>query len=721
LSKKSILSKSSIIWISTVLLALTGTGIWAWQRYGPSEGKVFTEVPADFPVAVTLDSASNACDLTVRRYRQIGKEMQFELAANAGGLAPYRVEVIQNGKLQKFESVPHRTAMWLTLPDLELNAGKTTIKISSLGLPGCETKAEFVYDAVKKTEVLEASKWVRQGSKDNWLDVRPVVRNNRIYLKDFANFKDGRTHVVMIDNIVVTGLENGLEVRPGYLYNVTAKWIDAPYNDWWNSLKNRSIRQQHIWIAPGLMQKEQSALTRINIPAWYKPSKDINVHFDTDFPEFDPIPGKLVIQYRLNNWVPPQNYFKRGITHLPAWEKEIPAEKMHWTASPNFFQDKNQDWFAALSKQEVETLANTVSPFNVYAFDFEFWNQIYPPEVKQRLIWFAERVRKNNPGMNLFDYWGGSAYTNPHFNTFNDKKPGSYLKDYETPKPNHTNFDPLPNGDSFQNVYNVSPSDVYPRPTSRVDEQGNTPNNFTLLSAIHALRINELIPFQKKNRSIFYAWNRYMPLDKDPSVPWHLETTNPKGDLIFGQLEMMPASQALSMSLFSLVLFDGYYIWHDSQPAGRGANAYRITPESTDWGKEWYPANAKTDISVFNRTVAKGEAPRYWDYPTEFYVLGNWMAKQVQDVLVGGKNQDLAYEWNGTWHEPKKGQAALAADKKEPFISAIVNGKKIAVLGVDSFQSPTATKKLMVRLPDGTKTLITLYGNWPSLYKGELK
>ena len=716
------MSKTSIIWISTLLLALTGAGIWSWQRFGPSEGKVFTEkIPADFPMAVTIDSASNACDLTIRRYRQIGKEMQFELAANAGGLAPYRVEIIQNGKLQKFESVPHRTAMWLTLPNIELNAGKTSIKVTSLGQPGCETKAEFVYDAAKKTEILEDAKWVRQGSKDNYLDVRPVVKNNRIYLKDFANFNDGRTRVIMIDNIVVNGLENGIEVRSGYLYNVTAKWIDAPYNDWWNSLKNRSIRQQNIWIGSRAIPKEETSLTKIDIPAWYKPSKDINVHFDTDFPEFQPIEGKLVMQYRLNNWVPAQNYFKRGITHLPAWEKSIPNEKIHWTAPPGFFQDKNQDWFASLTRKEVEALANTVPGFGVYAFDFEFWNQAYPPEVKQRLIWFAERVRQNYPKMYLFDYWGGSAYTNPHFNTFNDKKPGSFVNDYENPKPNHSNFDVMPNGDSFQNVYNVSPADVYPRPTSRVDEQGNTPNNFTLLSAIHALRINELIPYQKKNKGIFYAWNRYMPLDKDPAVPWHMETTDPKGDLILGQLEMMPASQALSMSLFSLILFDGYYIWHDGQPAGRGANSYRITPESTDWGKEWHPANAKTDISVFNRALPNGEAPRYWDYPTEFYVLGNWMAKQVEDVLTGGKNLDLAYEMNGTWHEPKKGQAALSADKKEPFISAIVKGNKIVVLGVDSFQSPTATKKLTVRLPDGSKTFISLYGNWPSLYRGVLK
>lgn len=719
--KKRTLSKSTIIWISTILLVLGGTGIWGWKRFGPSEGAVYHEIPSELPVAVTLDSAANTCDLTVRRYKQIGKELQFELAANAGGLAPYEVELTQNGKSQHFAQVPHRTNIWLTLPNIDLANGKAVIRVKSLGQSGCETSAEFSYDAQKKNEILDDQHWVRQGSKDNWLDIRPVVKDGRIYLKDFANFQDGRTKVVLIDNIVVTGLENGIEVKPGYLYSILAKWIDAPYNDWWNKLRNRSVRQQNIWIGGQKDGSTSSSLTKIDIPAWYAPKNDINVHFDTDFPEFKPIEGKLVMQYRLNEWVPSENYFKRGITHLPAWEKTIPAEKMHWTAPPAFFQDQKAEWFAKLSRQEVEKYAANVSPFGAYAFDFEFWNQIYPDDVKQRLIWFAKKVRENNPNMYLFDYWGGSAYTNPHFNTMGDKKPGDFIKDYDNPKPNHTNYDPLPNGDSFQGIYSVSPADVYPRPSFAVDEQGNTPNNFTLLSAIHALRINEKIAFQKNNKSIFYAWNRYMPLYQDPIVPWHLETTNPKGDLIVNQLEMMPASQALSMSLFSLILFDGYYIWHDSKPWGKGKNAYKITPESTDWGKEWYPADAKTDISIFNREVPGGEAPRYWDYPTEFYALGNWMAKQVEDVIVDGKNQDLAFELNGEWHKPQKGQAAAIAGKKEPFVSSIVKDGKIVVLAVDCFQSPTTVRNLKIKLPDGTVTSIQLYGNWPSLYRGTVK
>ena len=597
--KKNILSKSGIIWISTVLAVFAGTGIWAWNRFGPSQNKNFTEQLSALPVAITIDSASNACDLTVRRYKQIGKEMQFELAANAGGLAPYRVEISQNGKVQKFDNVPHRVSMWLTLENLTLNSGKTTIKVTSLGQSGCETIAEFQYNKSEETSILDENKWIRQGSKDNWLDVRPVVKNNKIYLKDFANFQDGRTRVIMIDNIAVSGMENGVEVQPGYLYTVTAKWIDAPFNDWWNSLRNRSLRQQNIWIGSKGLQKDNSTLTRIDMPSWFSPSRDINVHFDTEFPEFDPIPGKFVALYRLNNWVPPQNYFKRGVTHLSAFEKDIPYNKLHWTVPPGFFQDKNQDWFGKLSKEEVEKLADTVPGYGLYAFDFEFWNQIYPPDVKQRLIWFAAKIKQNHPEMNLFDYWGGSAYTNPHLNKLDSKKPADFLKDYTQPAPNHSNFDPLPNGESFQNLYKVSPTDVYPRPSSQMDEQGNTQNNFTLLSAIHSLRINQLIPFQKKNKSIFYAWNRQSPSSNDPIVPWHLKTTNPKGDLIMNQLEMMPASQALSMSLFSLVLFDGFYLWHDSQPSGRGENAHHLDPNSTGWVHVWYPSDGKTPISAF--------------------------------------------------------------------------------------------------------------------------
>ena len=714
------MSKITIIWISTFLAVFVGTGIWAWNRFGPSQGTTYQQI-STLPVAVTIDSASNACDLTVRRYKQIGREIQFELAANAGGLAPYRVEISQNGKIQKFERVPHRVSMWLTLENLDLNAGKTKIKVSSLGQPGCETTAEFEYSKTQESEILAAEKWIRQGSKDNWLDIRPVVRNNKVYLKDFANYQDGRTRVIMIDNIIVAGLENGVEVQPGYLYTVTAKWIDAPYNDWWNSLKNRALRQQNIWISPQGLKKENSALTKIDIPAWFSPSREVNVHFDTQFPEFQPIPGKLVMHYRLNNWVPAQNYFNRGVTHLSAFEKNVPYEKLHWTVPPSFFQDKDQEWFGKLSREEVENSANTVPGYGVYAFDFEFWNQRYTPEVKQRLIWFAERIKKNHPQMNLFDYWGGSAYTNQHFNRMDNKKPAEFLKDYKDPHPSHSNFEPLKNGDSFQKVYNITPTDVYPRPTSVADEQGNTQNNFTLLSGIHALRINKLIPFQKNNKSIFYAWNRHMPTSSDPIVPWFFHTTSPEGDLIMNQLEMMPASQALSMSLFSLVLFDGYYLWHDSQPSGRGANAHRFDPNDNGWGKEWYPADGKTDISAFYKEQPNGDSPRYWDFPTEFYALGNWMAKQVEDVLVGGKNQDLAYELNGSWKEPETGQAALVADRKEPFVSAIIKGNKIVVIGVDSFQSPVATRKLNIRLPDGTKTTISLYGNWPSMYRGVLK
>lgn len=718
--KNNVLSKTSFIWISAILAILSASGLWVWSRFGPSKSNVYTEQIKTFPVARTLDSASASCDLTVRRYKQIGREMQFELAANAGGLAPYEVEISQNGKKQHFKEIPHRFGIWLTVPGLALEQGAAQIKVSSLGQPGCETEASFDYDASRKNEILPAEKWIRQGSKDNWLDVRPVTVNNKVFLKDFALYDDGRTKVVMIDGIEVKGLENGFEVQPGYLYSVTARWIDAPYNDWWNEMRNRSVRQQNIWIAAAAQTKEKSNLTRIEIPEWFAPSASIQVDFDMRFPEFQPVKGKLVMQYRLNANVPPANYFNRGVNYLNGWEKDLPFSRMHWTATPNYFADKDENWFSTLTKAEVESRAQ-VPGFGVYAYDFEFWNQHYPPEVKQRLIWFSETIRKNHPQMYLMDYWGGGAYTNPHINVTGGANPKDFIKDYEQPKANNPNFEPLANGESFQQLFNTTPIDVYPKPMFMKDEQGNTPNNFVLLSAIHSQRINKLIPYQKNNKFIFYAWNRYMPLYKDPIVPWNYNLTAPKGELVMNQLEMMPASQALSLSLFSLVLFDGYYLWHDGGPNGTDLNAYTVSKDAPGWGHEWYPADGKTPESEIGSKRSEHGAPPYWDYPTEFYVLGNWMAKQVEDVISGGKNKDLEFQLNGKWILPRKEQALLAIERKEPFITSVINGKKIVVLSVDSFQAPNASKKVKVRLPDGTDADIVLYGNWPSLYKGTLK
>jgi hypothetical protein len=50
-----------------------------------------------------------------------------------------------------------------------------------------------------------------------------------------------------------------------------------------------------------------------------------------------------------------------------------------------------------------------------------------------------------------------------------------------------------------------------------------------------------------------------------------------------------------------------------------------------------------------------------------------------------------------------------------------VKGNQIVVLAVDSFQQPSAQRKMKVRLPDGVEAEIELYGNWPSMYRGTLK
>lgn len=323
--------------------------------------------------------------------------------------------------------------------------------------------------------------------------------------------------------------------------------------------------------------------------------------------------------------------------------------------------------------------------------------------------------------MHLMDYWGGGAYTNPHINTVGGKNPKDFIKEYSEPKANNPNFDPLPNGDSFGDIFNTVPIDVYPKPMFAIDNAGNSPNNFVLLSAIHSLRINRLLPYQKNNKFIFYGWNRYMPLYKDPIVPWNYQLTDPKGELIMNQLEMMPASQALSFSLFSLILFDGYYLWHDGAPSARNPNAYKLSKDMWGWGYEWYPADGKTPENEVGRNTTGGTAAPYWDFPTEYYALGNWMAKQVEDVIVGGQNQDLPFQLNGQWVQPKKEQVLLAIDGKQPFVTSIVKGNQVVLLAVDSFQQPSAQRKMKVRLPDGVETEIELYGNWPSLYRGKLK
>ncbi len=100
--------------------------------------------------------------LVIRRYRQIGREMQFELAANAGGLSPYNVSITQNGKTQTFQTVPHRYGTWLTLPGVAVSDGETQIKVTSLGQSGCQTTAAFNFKADLSDEIPDTKEWIRQ-------------------------------------------------------------------------------------------------------------------------------------------------------------------------------------------------------------------------------------------------------------------------------------------------------------------------------------------------------------------------------------------------------------------------------------------------------------------------------------------------------------------------------------------------------------------------------
>ncbi|MBB5283347.1 hypothetical protein HNQ92_001473 [Rhabdobacter roseus] len=711
------------VWGITVLLITTlSAGTWVWKRYGPSDPHSYQLEATVFPLAETLHKGTSGCDLEVRHYKQIGNELQFQLYASQGGLSPYSVEITQNKKTHRFQNVPHRPGTWLTLNNLSLTDGPATIRIQSNAQSGCETTAAFAFKSANKDEIVAQNQWIRHGSDDIWLDVRPVQKNGRLYLKDFANYQDGRTRVYLIDGTVVGGLDEGLEVRPGYLYTILARWIDAPYSEWWNHLRYRTVRQQCLWIAPSSAPSPETTthLRRIGIPAWFSPSPSFNVHFDTSFPEFEPIPGKLAMQYRLNNFVPAQNYLKRGITHLPRWEEDIPRHKQHWTEPPGFFADRDENWFSSLSKEEVEAYADQVGGLGVYIYDFEFWNRDYAPAVKERLIWYSARIRKNHPSIKLFDYWGGSAVHNTNFQRGTSIDPAHFLKDYQSPTPTNSNFKPLANGETLGKYLNGNLIDVYPKIVFGDDPSGVTPNNYLILAALHAARINQLFSYQKNNQTIWYAWNRHLPMHQDPAVPWHVKTANPDGDLFFNQLEMMPASQALGISLFSLVTADGYYLWHDNQPLGKGSNNYNLDLNHTGWGWEWYPADGRTGYEAFQQTHHSPESPKYWDYPTEYFALGNWMAKQVEDILVGGKKQDLAYQLAGTWREPKPEQAVLSAMRKEPFVTAVVKGNQIAVLAIDSFQKPNQSRSVTIKLPNGQQVAIQLYGNWPALYRGTL-
>ena len=721
---KPALSKNALILLTVTLSLLAGSAFWAWQRFGPSQSVAYAMEAEALPTAKVLPLSRTDCDLAVQHYRQIGREIQFELYASQSGLGPYDVVIEQKNRNYSYKAVPHRPGTWFSLTDLPLSNGPATITIASLGKPGCAARAEFEFDIRKAGTLLPASAWIRQGSEDIMLDVRPLRIDGKLLLKDFANYQDGRNRFYLIDNRVVEGLEKGIEVRPGYLYSITTCWIDAPYGEWWNKLRNRTMRQQHIWIDHAASTPPTaSGLAPVPIPDWFGLSRQMNVQFDTKFPEFEPIDGKLALQYRLNAEVPPENYFKRGVTHLPKWEHEqkVPVAKLHWTEPPGFFKDKDEAWFSSLSRKEVEKLVDGVFPSGVYAYDFEFWNRDYRPEVKQRLLWFSKRLKEKYPYMQIFDYWGGAAYRNRNFwsNQSDKIDPAHFSKDYRNPQSDHNNLSPIAQGESMAKYFSINMVDVYPLAFFSDDAEGITPSNYLLLSAVHTSRINRLFPYQKDKKTLWFGWNRDMARYNDPAVPWVVHTTAPRGEIIFNQLAMMPASQALGLSLFSFVEADGYYLWHDNQPLGRGANNYLLNKD--DWyGSEWFAADGRTNHTRLQGRPDRPQSPRYWDYPTEFYVLGHWMAKQVEDILVGGKKVDLDYKVGRDWRKATVDQAVQSAARREPFVMAVVNNGKIAVLGIDSFQKPYESKEVEVRLPNGKEATIELYGNWPGLYQGKL-
>lgn len=678
-----------------------------------------------FPEPAIVQADTTLQQLALLRYRQIGREIYLLAYANAPGLAPFSATVSQVGASDTTYLLLGGPSAWLRFTPHNLGTGAFLLKLRSTKDTACSVTAQLHYEKSQKDELADAAHWYRHGSHDDLLDVRVLHRDGRYYLKDFADYHDGRTRTYFLEGAIVDDLENGLEVQPGYLYSVAARWIDGDYSQWWNRAKNRTSRLQVVWIDPDSTTRQpgsKSILSPVPIPRWFKPSQSFNPRFDTLFPEFEAAPGKLAMMYRLNLDQPASAYFNRGVTHLPRWEHEAPADKQHWTEAPGFFEDRDQDWFGSLTQHEVENYADRVGKIGAYAFDFEFWNRHYTPAVKQRLLWFSKRLRDRNPDIYLFDYWGGSAY---HNTTFQDKdgvfSPSGFLRDYQKPKSNHFNFEPTSNGDFFGRYFNITGVDVYPRPPLVVGKGRYTLNNYLVLSGIHATRVNRLFDFQKQNKTLWFAWNRFMPLYQDPPFLWQVETTDPEGKLVFSGLETMPASQALAISLFSLIEGDGYYLWSDSQPWGKGVNNYRIQDNpALHAATGWWPNDGVKSATDFSVAPGASESPRYWDYVSDYFALGNWMAATVGHILKEGARTDLAFGHEKKWHEPVPEQAAMAASRHLPFVTSVVKDDRIVVLAMDSFQAPNATRQLQIQLPDGRKTEINLFGNWPSLYQGKL-
>ncbi|GAA4434574.1 hypothetical protein GCM10023091_09730 [Ravibacter arvi] len=714
--------KNRAVFFLVVFLVMAGISVRVLHDLVPESRQALTRDLSAFPVPRVMEPDTSLHRLSVVCYRQIGNEIHLLPYAESPGLAPFEVTIEQDGFHKNIAQISSLYGSWLRIPAEGLKDGPFSISLRSKPDSTCRLRLALRFDRPAGEEIADSSQWFRQGSDDDLLDVRVCLKNGKYYLKDFANYNDGRTRTYFLEGMITDSLESGIEVRPGYLYTVVARWIDGPYSQWWNAAHERASRQQTIWIdghdatptPPG------HQLTRINMPGWFIPSRRLNPHFDKLFPKFKAPEGKLVMMYRLNHDTSPAAYFDRGVTHLPRWESGIDPEKQHWTEAPGFFEDRGEEWFGSLSRQEVEAYADRVGKIGVYAYDFEFWHRNYKPAIKERLLWFSKRLKETHPDLYLFDYWGGSAY---HNTTFQDKDgyfaPQNSLPDYTAPRSNHYNFIKNKDGDFFGRYFNVTPVDVYPRPPLLTGNGNFTLNNYLVLSAIHASRINRLFDFQKDNKTIWFAWNRFMPLYQDPPFPTSVTTTSPEGTLVFNGLETLPPSQALALSLFALTEGDGFYLWSDSQPWGQGANQYAIdNTQPYQAPALWQAADGKATTALLDFHPELPEAPRYWDYPSDFFALGNWMAGQTGDILKDGHRQDLSFFYNGKWHTPQKEQAVLAARNHLPFVTAVKKGEAFVVLALHSFQAANQTTRLKIRLPDQTETSIELYGNWPSLYKG---
>jgi hypothetical protein len=112
------MTKTHLIAFGLLAAVVSGGMVYTWNRFGPSQNRSFAIEEMQLPVAKTIENNTAECEMSILQYRQIGRDMQFLLYSATGGIAPYSVEILQNGSVQKYSPVRHRNNYWLEVKDL---------------------------------------------------------------------------------------------------------------------------------------------------------------------------------------------------------------------------------------------------------------------------------------------------------------------------------------------------------------------------------------------------------------------------------------------------------------------------------------------------------------------------------------------------------------------------------------------------------------------------